>query len=178
MKWLNSMFGGKKAMAALSAGTKAPEFELTAMEASKFSLQEALNQGPVLAVFFKISCPVCQYALPYFERIYKAYGKGNFSIIGISQNEKRDTAEFAKRYGITFPILLDDTKAFPVSNAYGLTNVPTSFWIAQDGEIEISSVGWVRQEFEETARKAASANGGTPKSVFQPTEQIADFRAG
>jgi peroxiredoxin len=138
MKWLSGLFGGK-AMAALSAGTKAPEFELTAMDGSKFSLQDALNQGPVLAVFFKISCPVCQYGLPYFERIYKAYGKGNVSIIAISQNEKRDTAEFAKLYGITFPILLDDTKTFPVSNAYGLTNVPTSFWIAQDGEIEISS---------------------------------------
>jgi peroxiredoxin len=177
MKWLSSLFGGK-AMAALSAGTKAPEFELAAMDGSKFSLQDALNQGPVLAVFFKISCPVCQYGLPYFERIYKAYGKGNVSIIGISQNGKRDTAEFAKRYGITFPIFLDDTKTFPVSNAYGLTNVPTSFWIAQDGEIETSSVGWVRQEFEEIVCKAASANGGTPKPVFQPTEQIADFRAG
>ena len=165
-------------MAALSAGTKAPEFELAAMDGSKLSLQEALDRGPVLAVFFKISCPVCQYALPYFERIYKAYGTGNVSVIGISQNEKRDTAEFAKRYRITFPILLDDTKTFPVSNAYGLTNVPTSFWIAQDGEIEISSVGWVRQEFEEMARKAASASGGSPKPVFQPAEQIADFRAG
>ena len=177
MKWLSGLFGGK-AMAALSAGTKAPEFELAAIDGSKFSLQDALNQGPVLAVFFKISCPVCQYALPFYERIYKANGSGNVSIVGISQNEKRDTAEFAKRYGITFPILLDDTKTFLVSNAYGLTNVPTSFWIAQDGEIETSSVGWVRQELEEIVRKAASANGGTPKPVFQPTEQIADFRAG
>jgi peroxiredoxin len=177
MKWLSGLFGGK-AMAALSAGTKAPEFELAAMDGSKFSLQDALNQGPVLGVFFKISCPVCQYGLPYFERIYNVYGQGNVSIVGISQNEKRDTAEFAKQYGITFPILLDDTKTFPVSNAYGLTNVPTSFWIAQDGEIETSSVGWVRQEFEEIVRKVASANGGTPKPIFQPTEQIADFRAG
>ncbi len=177
MKWLSSLFGGK-AMAALGAGTKALEFELTAVDGSKFSLQEALNGGPVLLVFFKISCPVCQYALPYFERIYKMYGKGNVSVIGVSQNEKRDTAEFAKHYGITFPILLDDTKTFPASNAYGLTNVPTSFWIAQDGEIEISSVGWVRREFEEMARKAAGSAGAAAKPVFQPTEQIADFRAG
>ena len=177
MKWLSGLFGGK-AMAALSAGTKAPEFELAAMDGSKFSLQDALNQGPVLAVFFKISCPICQYALPFYERIYKANASGNVSILGISQNEKRDTAEFAKRYGITFPILLDDTKTFPVSNAYGLTTVPTSFWIAQEGEIGTSSVGWVRQEFEELVRKAASANGVTPKPVFQSTEQIADFRAG
>jgi peroxiredoxin len=165
-------------MAALTAGTQAPHFELPTMDGSKFSLQDALSRGPVLAVFFKISCPVCQYALPYFQRIHKAYGGKNFSIVGISQNEKRDTAEFMKRYGITFPVLLDNTKAFPVSNAYGLTNVPTTFWISGGGTIEISSVGWARQEFEEMVRKAASAGGSPPAPIFQPTEQIADFRAG
>jgi peroxiredoxin len=174
---LKNLFGGKR-MATLEAGTKAPHFGLPAMDWSKFSLQDALTRGPVLAVFFKISCPVCQYALPYFERIYKSYGNGKFSIVGISQNEKKDTAEFMKRYGVTFPVLLDDTKTFPASNAYGLTNVPTAFWISEDGEIEISSVGWSRHDFEEIVRKVASANGQTPKPLFQPAEQIADFRAG
>jgi peroxiredoxin len=116
--------------------------------------------------------------LPCFERIYKTYGKGKLSIVGISQNEKKDTAEFMKKYGVTFPILLDDTKTFPASNAYGLTNVPSAFWISAEGEIEVSSVGWSRQEFEEIAQKAASANGQPPKPVFEPREQIADFRAG
>ena len=177
MSWYKNLFGGKR-MQALSAGTHAPHFELTSVSGEKFSLQDALARGPVLAVFFKISCPVCQYALPFYERIYKTYGNQKLTIVGVSQNEKSDTAEFNKRYGITFPILLDDTKKFPVSNAYGLTTVPTSFWIAQDGEIEISSVSWMRQEFEAIARKAAETTGTTAKSIFQPTEQIADFRAG
>ena len=165
-------------MSALTAGIQAPQFELPTMDGSKFSLQEALSRGPVVAVFFKISCPVCQYALPYFQRIYQSYGRKNVSLVGVSQNDKGDTAEFMKRYGITFPVLLDDTKTFPVSNAYGLTNVPTAFWISEDASIEISSVGWVRQEFEEMVRKAASATGSASKPVFQPAEQIADFRAG
>ena len=165
-------------MPALKAGTRAAHFELTSVSGEKFSLQDALAQGPVLAVFFKISCPVCQYALPFYERIFKAYGNQKLTIVGVSQNEKSDTAEFNKRYGITFPVLLEDTKKFPVSNAYGLNTVPTAFWIAQDGEIEISSVSWVRQEFEEIVRKAAETTSTTLKPVFQPTEQIADFRAG
>jgi hypothetical protein len=65
-----------------------------------------------------------------------------------------------------------------VSNAYGLTNVPTIFWIAQDGEIEISSVGWERKEIEEINRKAAEINGDGQKPVFRSSEQIPDFRAG
>ena len=62
-------------MAALEAGKQAPQFELPAMDGSKFSLQDALHRGPVLAVFFKNSCPVCQYALPYFERAYAVMGR-------------------------------------------------------------------------------------------------------
>src|SRR5215475_5019100 len=178
MSWLHKRFGGKR-MAALTAGTQAPRFELLGMDGTRFSLGEMLARGPVLAVFFKISCPVCQYAFPYFERIHKTYGNsGKLTMVGISQNEKNDTAEFTRRYGVTFPVLLDDTRSFPVSNAYGLTNVPTAFWIAQDGEVEISSVGWVRQEFEEIARQAAESAGTSPKPLFQASEQIADFRAG
>ena len=177
MKWLNAVFGEKK-MSALTAGTPAPLFDLPAMDGSKFSLPHALSRGPVLAIFFKISCPTCQYAFPFFERIHKTYGGKNLTIVGISQNEKQDTASFLKKYGITFPVLLDDTKTYPASNAYGLTNVPTSFWISEDGAIETSSVGWVRQEFEEMVSKAAAASGHTPVPVFQPKETIADFRAG
>lgn len=165
-------------MAALSVGTKAPQFELPGMDGSKFRLQDALAHAPVLAIFFKVSCPVCQYALPYFERIFKAYGSKNLTIVGVSQNDKQETAEFMRKFGVTFPVLLDDTKAFPVSNAYGLKTVPTSFWIAEDGEVEISNVSWVRKEFEEIAAKAASVSGSAPTPIFQLSEQIADFRAG
>lgn len=179
MTWLDTVFGGKeKKMSALSAGTQAPQFQLPAIDGSNFSLQEALTHGPVLAIFFKVSCPVCQYAFPFFERIHKAYGDKNVTIVGISQNDNKDTASFLKKYGITFPILLDDTKTYPVSNAYGLTNVPTAFWISQEAAIEISSVGWVRQEFEEMAGKAAAATASTPMPIFQPKESIAEFRPG
>jgi len=163
---------------ALTAGAEAPHFDLQAADGSHFFLDEALSRGPVLAVFFKISCPVCQYGLPFYQRIYQNYGMENVTIIGISQNEKADTAHFIKKYGITFPVLLEDTKNFSVSNAYHLTTVPSAFWISADGIIEISSLGWVRNDFEEIARKAAFKSGGALKPIFQPSEQIAEFRAG
>ena len=165
-------------MAALGTGTSAPDFTLAAMDSKTFSLKEALARGPVLVAFFKISCPICQFAFPYLERIYKAHGNGNVSIVGISQNDKKDTAAFIKEYGITFPVLLDDTHTYPVSNAYGLTNVPSIFWIAQDGEIEISSVGWVKKEIDEINRKAGETTGNGLKPVFRTGEDVPDFRAG
>jgi len=186
MKWLDRLFGGSKDMAAVSPGTKAPDFSLPAVFSGKdsgkdggnFSLQAALQQGPLLAAFFKVSCPTCQYAFPYLERIHKAHGGKKITVLGISQNDQRDTAAFLKEYGITFPTLLDDPNGYVVSNAYGLTNVPSLFLIGQDGQIEITSVGWVKQEVEDINRKLAAAQQTPPLPIFQPGEDVRDFRAG
>jgi peroxiredoxin len=151
---------------------------LPSMDDKQFSLRAALARGPVVAAFFKISCPTCQYAFPFLQRIHEAHENQTVTIVGISQNTKKDTAAFIKEYGISFPVLLDDTHSYPVSNAYGLTNVPTIFWIAPDGEIEISSVGWVRKEMEEFNQRAAQALSEATKPLFLPEEHIADFRAG
>ncbi|SRR5436190_19737082 len=165
-------------MPALVVGKKAPDFKLPTMDGKLFSLRDALTRGPVVAAFFKISCPVCQYAFPFVERIYKAYGSKNVPIVGISQNSQKDTALFIKEYDLTFPMLLDDTDSYPVSNAYGLTNVPTIFWIDSDGTIEISSVGWVQQDIAEINQKAAAAGQNSLKPVFLPDESIPAYRPG
>lgn len=165
-------------MPALSAGSAAPEFTLQTMDGGQFDLRQALSRGPVLAVFFKISCPVCQFALPYVERLHKAYAGKNVTIVGVSQNTKSDTANFLRQYGISFPVLLDDTSSYPVSNDYGLTNVPTLFWIEQDGEIGVSSVGWSRSDMEQINRRMAEAGRGQQAKIFSPGENVPDFRAG
>jgi peroxiredoxin len=164
-------------MAALTVGAKAPEFELKTLDGKKFSLSDELARGAVVLAFFKVSCPTCQYALPFLERLYKAYAKNGVTLVGISQNDAKETAAFNQQFGITFPVLLDDTRSYPVSNAYGLTNVPSIFWIAQDGEIEVSSVGWVKADFEQINRKAET--GKIPAaSVFKAGEDVREFRAG
>jgi peroxiredoxin len=173
-------------MAALPVGTKAPDFSLPSLvgkdgvdkDSDKFSLQAALERGPVLAAFFKVSCPTCQYTFPYLERIHKVHGDKKITVVGISQNNKQDTAAFLKEYGVTFPTLLDDPNGYAVSNAYGLTNVPSLFLIGQDGKIEITSVGWVKPEVEDINRKLAAAQQTQPVPIFKPGEDVRDFRAG
>jgi peroxiredoxin len=165
-------------MAALATGAKAPEFELKTLDGKKFSLSEQLAKGPVVLAFFKVSCPTCQYAMPFLERLYKVYRDKGVTLVGVSQNDAKETAAFCKDFGVTFPMLLDDTRTYPVSNAYGLTNVPTIFWIAEDGEIEVSSVGWVKAEFELINRKMAGTGKIAAAVVFKSGEDVRDFRAG
>ena len=165
-------------MTALVDGAKAPEFELKTLDGKKFSLYEELARGPVVLAFFKVSCPTCQYAFPFLQRLYKAYQDKGVRLVGVSQNDATEAAAFAKEFGVKFPILLEDIRSYPVSNAYGLTNVPTIFWIAQDGEIEVSSVGWVKADFEQINRKMAEMGKTAPAAMFQPGEEVRDFRAG
>jgi peroxiredoxin len=165
-------------MAALAMGAKAPEFEVNTLDGKRFSLRDELARGPVVLAFFKVSCPTCQYAFPFYERLHKAYGHKGVRLVGISQNDASETAAFNKDFGITFPVLLDDARSYPVSNAYGLTNVPTIFWVAQDGEIEVSSVGWLKADFEEINRRMADAGKSATAAMFKPGEDVRDFRAG
>jgi peroxiredoxin len=165
-------------MTALATATKAPAFELKTVDGQSFSLPVELARNPVVLAFFKVSCPTCQYAFPFLERLYKAYGKNGVTLVGVSQNDAKETAAFAKDFGVTFPMLLDDTRTYTASNLYGLTNVPTIFWIAQDGEIELSSVGWVKADFEQLNRKMAEAGKTAAATVFKPGEDVRDFRAG
>lgn len=165
-------------MTALAAGTTAPEVALKSLDGKDFSLQAELARGPVVLVFFKVSCPTCQYALPMFERLHRAYANQGVRLVAVSQNDASETKAFITSFGITFPVLLDDTRTYPVSNAYGLTNVPSTFWVAQDGEIELTSVGWLKADFEAINRRMAETDRVSPSVIFRPGEDVRDFRAG
>jgi peroxiredoxin len=165
-------------MTALATGKKAPDFSLPTLDGRNFTLADELARGPVVLAFFKVSCPTCQYTFPFLERLYKAYRSSGVTMVGVSQNDAKETAAFVKQSGVTFPVLLDEIGRYPVSNAYGLTNVPTVYWVAQDSEIEVSSVGWVKADFEQINRKLAQSEKTAPALVFKPGEDVRDFRAG
>jgi cytochrome c biogenesis protein CcmG, thiol:disulfide interchange protein DsbE len=166
-------------MPALEAGVRAPEINLSSLDGGNFSWQEALKRGPVVAAFFKVSCPVCQFAFPYLERIFKAYSEsGAFTFVGISQNDVADTKAFIREFGVTFPILLDPPGKYPVSNAYGLTNVPTVFVISPAGEIEFTSVGWSRPEMEQLNAKLADLGNAARAQIFRLGEQVPEYKPG
>lgn len=163
-------------MSALKVGIEAPAFDLPLLGGGRFSLREALAQSPVVLAFFKVSCPVCQYAFPLYERLAQKTAE-RLRVVGVSQDDESASRMFAKTYGVTFPITLDDTRRYPVSNAYGLTNVPTIFEIAQNGRIAVSCVGWEKAAVEDIYRNVANAET-SGVLLFPSSEAIADFRAG
>src|SRR5882762_6898003 len=136
-------------MTHVNAGQAAPEFLLKGIDGKIYSLEELWRKGPVLAAFFKISCPVCQFTFPFLQRLYQRYGGDDVTFLGISQDDAKATAGFARQYGVTFPMALDEKeKGYSASNEYGLTSVPTIFLIDADGTVRISSMGFVKDDLE------------------------------
>ncbi len=166
-------------MAALVTGKLAPDFTLTTTEGKSVHLQELLRRGPVVLAFFKVSCPICQFAFPFYERLAQAHKNCGATFLGICQNGAKEALAFAREYGVTFPVALDnEANHYEVSNAYGLTNVPTLFYIEPSGEIEVSSVGWSKAEVDEVSAKLAVHRHEKPPMLWQPGEDVPAFRAG
>ena len=158
-------------MTHIEGGTIAPGFSLKGLDGKNYSLHSLMEKGPVVAAFFKISCPVCQFTFPFLERLYKRHGGDGVTFLGISQDDARDTKAFAKDYGVTFPMALDE-KDYPVSNAYGLTSVPTIFLIDTDGSVKVSCMGFVKKDLETIASHLPARRSIVPAPLFRADESV------
>jgi peroxiredoxin len=174
---LSRWAGSGEKMTTIVAGQTAPDFSLKSIEGAEYSLSKLLKRGPVFVSFFKVSCPVCQFTFPFLQRLYKHYGSKDVTFLGISQDDARATKEFADEYGVTFPIVLD-AKGYPASNAYGLTNVPTSFLIDTDGFVKIASMGFIKKDLEATATEFSQRHKISLSALFRPDESVPANRPG
>jgi len=127
-----------------------------------------LENGPVLVVLYKVSCPVCQLALPYLQRI----SGGELQIVTISQDDGPATTRFMSAFGVSMAALLDtQNSGYRVSNAFGITHVPSLFLIEPDGVISFAGSGFHKAELE-----ALAARAGSP--MFRPEDNVPAWKAG
>src|SRR5882757_2249792 len=171
-RWISRILHSDGEMTHLDHGQAAPAFSLKDLDGKTYSLPALLEKGPVVAAFFKISCPVCQFTFPFLERLYKRYGSDTVTFLGISQDDARSTTRFAKEYGVTFPIVIDDESGYVVSNAYGLTNVPTIFLIDTDATVKVSSMGFDKKDLEAIGANLAEREKIALAPLFGPDEVV------
>jgi len=164
-------------MSVISVGKSAPPFGLTATDGRSYSLQEALKNGPVLAAFFKVTCPTCQYTFPFLERIHQQLRPNGVQVWGVAQDGVKDSQRFARDYSVTFPILIDD-KPYRVSREYGLEYVPTLFLIEPVGSIAIESEGFSKRDLIAIQKSLAQALSAPVGELFSPKENVPEYKPG
>ena len=158
-------------------GQTTPTFQLTTSQGEPLSLEGALGKGPLVLGFFKVSCPTCQYTFPFLERLHQQVNGRGAQIWGIAQDNAQHAAQFAQSFGITFPILIDDSP-YKTSRAYGLEHVPTLFLIAPDGRIELSREGFCKSELAAMQKSLAQSLSIVPAALFRPDERVPEYKPG
>src|SRR5690348_18504319 len=101
LRRLSRWMGSQDHMTHIVAGNTAPEFSLKSLDQKEYSLRAVLERGPVVAAFFKISCPVCQFTFPFLERLHRRYGSIGATFLGISHADARASKRFVYQYGVT-----------------------------------------------------------------------------
>ena len=156
-------------MQMLAAGAVAPDFQLPSTDGETHRLQDLLETGPLALIFFKSSCPVCQFTLPFLQRI--AVGS-HLRFTAISQDDEETTRRFNERFGVGFLTLVDGpAPSYPASDGYGIANVPSVFVIEVDGTVSRSFTGFSKKEIERLGARA-----GIPP--FLPEERLPEWKAG
>ena len=164
-------------MGTIKKGEAAPAFELPGMEGSHHSLQEALARGPLLTAFFKVICPTCQYMFPFVERLHQQFRSNGIQIWAVSQDNARDSQRFAREFGTTFPILIDDYP-YEASRAYGIKFVPTLFLVSPNGKVELVTDGFAKVDLLEIQKWFAKTFSVQPPALFLPKEKVPEFKPG
>ena len=137
----------------------APGFMLKAIDGGTVSLSDYSGQV-VLLNFWATWCVPCREETPDLQAVYQQLKDEGLVIVGVDQlNTERggekglqDVREFAARYGVSYPIALDETGS--VARDYAIAPIPTSYFIDPQGRIRFVRVGKLsKQEVERVFRR-------------------------
>jgi peroxiredoxin len=117
----------------------APAFNLTTIAGSSVSLA-SLSGKPVYLNFFATWCPPCNDEAPAVSALAKQYAPAGLAVIGIDEEDgSASVAAFAKKYGFTFPVALDNSGG--VGDEYGVDAIPVSVFIDRTGAVKEFETG-------------------------------------
>ena len=145
------------------SGQPAPEFELPSLSGEIVRLSEYRGKVVFLNIW-ATWCGPCREEMPSMEKLYQELKDDDFEILAVSVDEKgaRAVEPFAKKFNLTFPILLDqEGKA---SRLYNTTGVPETFIIDKNGVIISKVIGyrnWSDPEVVGALRKLAQSMAGS-----------------
>jgi len=122
-------------------GFTAPDFSLQTADGEIYTLSELKGQA-VLVNVWATWCPPCKAEMPAIETVYNEYKDRGFIVLAVNstfQDDPLNIVPFTAEYGLTFPVLLDDTGR--VTLAYQVRSLPSSFFINRQGIITEVVIG-------------------------------------
>ena len=129
---------------------KAPDFTLTAMNDSMYTLSK-LEGKVVLINFWATWCGPCRMEIPEFNEMHKSYHERGLEILGISVSDnKKQLKNFAKSFAVNYPLLYGGAREMnKIMKDYGgVYAVPSSFLVGKNGNIVWSYPGAILKNYD------------------------------
>jgi peroxiredoxin len=115
-------------------GMQAEDFRLADLDGTPQSLSQYRGKI-VLLNFWATWCKPCTTEMPAMQACYDKLRDKGFVVLAVNELEDdAEVREHIKKYGHTFPILMDrDNK---VANQFGVYGLPVSVFIDQEGRVQ------------------------------------------
>ncbi len=128
----------------IKVGQHAPDFSLYTPEREKISTKKYYGKY-LLIHFWADWCSQCRAEFPKLEESYRNLRDRNFEIVAVNVGQSAGhVREFIKRYHISFPMVMDGD--LRMSKIYGVTGLPTNYFINDKGIIFKIIIGWVNEQ--------------------------------
>lgn len=132
----------------------APAFTLPRLDTDGELELESLRGKAVVLNFWASWCLPCKKEAPLLEQAWRKWRSKGVVVVGIDANDlKSDARRFAKRYGLTYPLVYDGPGK--LLDDYGLTGFPETFFVRPDGRLSSWTQGELDAEEIEAGIKEA-----------------------
>ncbi|MBK9247271.1 MAG: redoxin domain-containing protein [Ignavibacteria bacterium] len=125
-------------------------------EGQEFKCSSFLNNKATVLVFLSESCPICQKYTPTLKSLWTEYSNKNIQFYGVfpsSSIEIDSVVAFTKKYGITFPLLIDSSQH--ITSILKARVTPEVIVLSQTGDVMYQ--GRIDNLFPEIGRKRYAA---------------------
>jgi peroxiredoxin len=124
IKEFKAKYGGGKLV-------KAPQFEIEHWFGKPVSSAD-MDGKVILLDFWNIRCGPCVKSLPEVQKIYEDYGPKGLVVIGLTGGPKKETAEFLKKKGYTYPVGIETWQTYL---NFAIEAEPSYFMIDKQGRL-------------------------------------------
>jgi cytochrome c biogenesis protein CcmG, thiol:disulfide interchange protein DsbE len=141
---------------AVAAGrpVSAPEFDLERLDAEGRLSLESLSGKPAVINFWASWCKPCEEEAEVLEQAWQEHRGDGLVVLGIDVQDLRgDARRFARRNGITYPIVHDGPGE--VMRRYDVAALPETYFLDRQGRLVCAHILGainVNDEIEETFR--------------------------
>jgi thioredoxin-dependent peroxiredoxin len=133
----------------LKIGQKAPDFKLASSDGKTLNLKDFAGKKIVLYFYPKDNTSGCTKEACSFESNLQAMKRKGAVVVGVSADSVDSHVKFAKKYGLSFPLLSDEKK--DILKAYGVWKEKSMYGRKYFGiertTVVIDEKGIVRQIF-------------------------------